>query len=141
MSKKVLAILVHQEAAKLPAIKVFVASKSSVLCSKWPDYGAKKDFNGWSFCSPLMHKDDWYFFGTFQPHINWFEKGKKFAVLIMSARYSRKIFVYTLIHLIKNARGAVFIRYLCISVPYVSIIQGMENSKSPFKIEIPCNKW
>ena len=29
MSKKVLAILVHQEAAKLPVIKVFVASKSS----------------------------------------------------------------------------------------------------------------
>ena len=39
---KGLAILVHQEAAKLTAIKVFVASKSSVLCSKWPDFGEKK---------------------------------------------------------------------------------------------------
>ena len=36
-----------------------------------------------------MHKDGWYFFGTFQPPINWCEKGKKFAVFIMSARYSR----------------------------------------------------
>ena len=42
MSQKVLAILVHQEAAKLPAIKVFVASKSIVLYSKWPDFDAKK---------------------------------------------------------------------------------------------------
>ena len=42
MSQKELAILVHQEAAKLPAIKVFVASKSSVLCSKWPDFGINK---------------------------------------------------------------------------------------------------
>ena len=31
MSQKVLAILVHQEAAKLPAIKVFVTSKLSIL--------------------------------------------------------------------------------------------------------------
>ena len=60
-----------------------------------------------------MHKDGWYFFGTFQPPINWCEKGKKFAVFIMSARYSRKILVYILIHLIKNARGAVFIRHHC----------------------------
>ena len=60
-----------------------------------------------------MHKDGWYFFWTFQPPINWCEKGKKFAVFIMSARYSRKILVYILIHLIKNARGAVFIRHMC----------------------------
>ena len=48
-----------------------------------------------------MHKDDWYFFQTFQPPINWCEKGKKFTVFIMSARYYRKILVYILIHLIK----------------------------------------
>ena len=61
-----------------------------------------------------MHKDGWYFFGTFQPPIIWCEKGKKFAVFIMSARYSREISVYKLIHLIKNARGAVFIQHMCI---------------------------
>ena len=52
ISQKVLAILVHQEAAKLPAIKVFVASKSSVLCSKWPDFGAKKTLTAGHFVAP-----------------------------------------------------------------------------------------
>ena len=61
-----------------------------------------------------MHKDDCYFFGTFQPLINWCEKGKKFAVFIMCARYSRKMLVYILIHLIKKVRGAVFIRHMCV---------------------------
>ena len=61
-----------------------------------------------------MHKDDWYFFQTFQPPINWCEKGRKFAVYLMCSRYSRKILVYILIHLIKNTRGAVFIRRMCI---------------------------
>ena len=61
-----------------------------------------------------MHKDGCYFFGTFQPPINWCEKGKKFAGFIMSARYSGKILVYMLIHLIKNERGAVFIWHMCI---------------------------
>ena len=49
---KVLAILLHQEAAKLPAIKVFVASKSSVLCSVWHDFGAKKNSTAGQFGAP-----------------------------------------------------------------------------------------
>ena len=49
ISTKKLTILVHQEAAKLPAIKVFIAAKSSVLCSKWPDFGAKKTLTAGHF--------------------------------------------------------------------------------------------
>ena len=60
-----------------------------------------------------MNKDGLCFFGTFQPPINWCEKSKKFAVFIISARYSKKIMVYILIHLIENARGAIFIRCMC----------------------------
>ena len=59
-----------------------------------------------------MHKNDWHFFGTFQPPINWYQNSKKFAAFIMSARYFRKKLVYILIHLIKNARDAVFIRHI-----------------------------
>ena len=33
-----------------------------------------------------MHKDSWYFFATFQPSINWCEKGKKFALYIVSGK-------------------------------------------------------
>ena len=53
-----------------------------------------------------MHKDGWYFFRTLKPSINCCVKGKKFAEFLMSAKYFRKILVYILIHLIKNARGA-----------------------------------
>ena len=60
-----------------------------------------------------MHKDDRHFFGTFQPPINYYQRAKKFAALMMSARYFRKKLVNIIIHLIKNARGAVFIRYMC----------------------------
>ena len=42
----------HQEAAKLPAIKVVVASKSSVLCSVLPDFGAKKILMAGHFEAP-----------------------------------------------------------------------------------------
>ena len=66
-----------------------------------------------------MHKDGWYFFGISNPYINWCEKAKKFVVLEMSAKYSRKILVYTLIHFIKTMKGAVSIRYMCISVRLV----------------------
>ena len=51
---------------------------------------------------------------------NWCERGKKFAVSIMSARYSRKILVYILIHLIKKARGAAFIWHMCITFGFES---------------------
>ena len=63
-----------------------------------------------------MHKDGWHFFGTFQSLIKWCENGKKFTIFVMSARYSRKILFYILIHLIKNARGAVFIQHLSIHI-------------------------
>ena len=65
-----------------------------------------------------MQKDGCYFSGTFQPPIKWCEKGKKFAVFIMSARYSIKMLVYILIHLIKNTRVAVFILHMCMLVLY-----------------------
>ena len=61
-----------------------------------------------------MHKDDWHFLGTFQPPINWCKKAKKFAAFIISAGYLRKKLVYILIHLIKDALGAVFIWHMCI---------------------------
>ena len=61
-----------------------------------------------------MHKNGLYFFVTFQFPINLCEKGEKFTVFIMPARYSRIILVYILIHLIENTRGAVFIRHMCL---------------------------
>ena len=51
MYQKVLA-LVHQEAANLPAIKVFIVSKSSFLCSKWPDFGVKNTLMAGQFGAP-----------------------------------------------------------------------------------------
>ena len=52
ISQKVIAILGYQEAAKMPAIKVFVASKLSILYSKWPDFGAKKTLTAGQFGAP-----------------------------------------------------------------------------------------
>ena len=47
VSKKVLYILVRQRASKLPAVKVFVASKSSNLHSKMLISGTRKNFDSW----------------------------------------------------------------------------------------------
>ena len=57
-----------------------------------------------------MHKDDQYFFGIIENHINGCAKAKKFAAFITSTRQSGKMLVYILTYLIKDAWGAVFIR-------------------------------
>ena len=50
--QKILSILVHQEATKLPAMKFFVESKSSILFSKCPDFDAKKTLMAGNFGAP-----------------------------------------------------------------------------------------
>ena len=60
-----------------------------------------------------MFKDDQYFFRHIENHINGCEKAKKFAACITSTKQSGKMLVYILTYLIKDAWGAVFIRYMC----------------------------
>ena len=117
----------HQEATKLPAMKVFVASKSSILFSKWPNFGAKKTLMAGNFGAPWCT----WMSGTFLWHSNLPLIGpQSFAAFIMYARYFRKMLVYVLIHLIRNARGAVFSWHLYNKVqsmwfcPFVCIRPG-----------------
>ena len=98
--KKVLVILVHQGAAKLPALKVFFASKLEKLLHR--TLCLSEMFEGWQFCSPFVHKDDCYFFGSLKTHINWCEKHKKFATCLTPARHSRKNAGLCTNHLIEN---------------------------------------
>ena len=110
--KKVLVILVHQKAAKLPALKVFVASKLENLLHRMPFLSVKM-FEDWQFCSPFVHKDDCYFFGKLKTHINWCEKPKKFAACLTPARHSRKHAGLCTNYLIEKTQGVVFIRDHC----------------------------
>ena len=85
--QKILSILVHQEATKLPAMKFFVESKSSILFSKCPDFDAKKTLMAGNFGAPWCT----WMSGTFLWHSNLPLIGpQSFAAFIMYARYFRK---------------------------------------------------
>ena len=80
-------------------------------------------FEGWQFCSPFVHKDDCYFFGNLKTHINWCEKPKKFVACLTPARHSRKNAGLCTNHLIEYAQGAVFIRYHCIKIHCIELLE------------------
>ena len=76
-----------------------------------------------------MHKDSWYFFGIFQPPIDWCMKGKKFEVSTMSARYSRKILVYILRNSLSKEREMCRFHtaYVYILSSFVDFSNGMDH--------------
>ena len=110
--KKVLVILVHQGAAKLPALKVFVASKLENLLHRMLFLSVKNVW-GLAVLQPLCAQGWLLLFGSLKTHINWCEKPKKFVACLTPTRHSRKNVGLCTNHLIENVHGAVFIRYHC----------------------------
>ena len=54
-------------------------------------------FEGWQFCSPFVHKDDYYSFRNLKTHIIWCEKPKKFAACLHMPDTLEKMLVDLLI--------------------------------------------